>query len=235
MPELDPGNLCPCQRVRAEALALEDAGGTQQSHRGKGFSPCSQAWFFPPQAQPPTGLVCRSPGGTDVSSKPHHYPAHRFRFRGLAPACSHSPTAWPWTPLWPPGQQSLCFCRGHTLSLRSESHLGDSRSVLLSLFTAISPGVRVVGQLLSVPANAVCVLEGACALLVVQFSSVAQSCLTLCNPMDCSTPGLAVHHQLPELTHTHVHHVGDAIQPSHPLSSPCPPAFNLSHHQDLFK
>ena len=60
-----------------------------------------------------------------------------------------------------------------------------------------------------------------------QFSSVAQSCPTLCNPMDCSTPGLPVHHQLPEFTQTHVHWVGDAIQPSHPLSSPSPPAFNL--------
>ena len=58
----------------------------------------------------------------------------------------------------------------------------------------------------------------------VQFSSVAQSCLTLCDPMNCSTPGLPVHHQLPEFTQTHVHRVSDAIQPSHPLSSPFPPA-----------
>ena len=58
----------------------------------------------------------------------------------------------------------------------------------------------------------------------VQFSSVAQSCLTLCNPMNRSTPGLPVHHQLPEFTQTHVHQVGDAIQPSHPLLSPSPPA-----------
>ena len=60
----------------------------------------------------------------------------------------------------------------------------------------------------------------------VQFSSVAQSCLTLCNPMNCSTPGLPVHHQHPEFTQTHVHQVGDAIQPSHPLSSPSPLAPN---------
>ena len=60
----------------------------------------------------------------------------------------------------------------------------------------------------------------------VQFSSVAQSCLTLCNPMNCSTPGLPVHHQLREFTQTHVHRVGDAVQPSHPLSSPFPPAPN---------
>jgi len=68
-----------------------------------------------------------------------------------------------------------------------------------------------------------------------RISSVAQSCLTLCDPMDCSTPGLPVHHQLPELTQTHVHWVGDAIQPSHPLSSPSLPALNLTQHQRLFK
>ena len=68
----------------------------------------------------------------------------------------------------------------------------------------------------------------------VQFRSVAQLCLTLCNPMDCSTPGLPVHHQLTESTQTHVHWVGDAIQPSHPLSSPSPPAFNRSQQQGLF-
>ena len=72
-------------------------------------------------------------------------------------------------------------------------------------------------------------------MLPLQFTSVAQSCLTLCDPMDCTTPGLPVHYQLPEPTQTHVHWVGDAIQPSHPLSSPSPPAFNLSQHQGLFK
>ena len=69
----------------------------------------------------------------------------------------------------------------------------------------------------------------------VQFSSVAQSCLTLCDPMNCSTLGLPVHHQLPEFTQTHVHRVSDAIQPSHPLSSPSPPAPNPSQHQGLFQ
>ena len=65
----------------------------------------------------------------------------------------------------------------------------------------------------------------------IQFSSATQSCLTLGNPMDCSMPGFPVHHQLPEFTQTHVHWVGDAIQTSHPLLSPSPPAFNLSQHQ----
>ena len=68
-----------------------------------------------------------------------------------------------------------------------------------------------------------------------QFGPVAQLCLTLCNPMDCSMPGLPVHHQLPEFTQTHVYWVSDVIQPSHSLSSPSPPAFNLSQHQGLFQ
>ena len=69
----------------------------------------------------------------------------------------------------------------------------------------------------------------------VQFSSVTESCSTLCDPMDCSTPGFPVHRQVPELAQTYVHQVGDAIQPPHPLSSPSPPAFNLSQHHGLFQ
>ena len=68
-----------------------------------------------------------------------------------------------------------------------------------------------------------------------QFSSVVQSCLTLCNPIDCSTPGLPVYYQLPELAQTHVHWVSDAIQPSHSQPSPSLPGFNLSQHQGLFQ
>ena len=69
----------------------------------------------------------------------------------------------------------------------------------------------------------------------VQFSSVTQLCLTLCDPMNHSMPGLPVHHQLPESTQAHVHWVGDAIQPSYPLLSPSPPIINLSQHRGLFK
>ena len=69
----------------------------------------------------------------------------------------------------------------------------------------------------------------------VQFSSVTQSCLTLCDPMNRTTPGLFIHHQLPESTQTHVHWVSDAVQPTHSLSSPSPPALNLSQHRGLFK
>ena len=71
--------------------------------------------------------------------------------------------------------------------------------------------------------------------LSVQFNSVAQSCPTLCDPMNRSTSGLPVHHQLPEFTQTHVHRVSDDIQPSHPLLSPSPPAPNPSQHQSLFQ
>ena len=72
--------------------------------------------------------------------------------------------------------------------------------------------------------------------VICQFSSVQSlSCLTLCDPMNCSTPGLPLHHKLPEFTQTHAHKVGDAIQPSHPLSSPSPPAPNPSQHQGLFQ
>ena len=68
-----------------------------------------------------------------------------------------------------------------------------------------------------------------------QFNSVPQSCPTLCDPVDCSMPGFPVHHQLLELAQAHVYQISDAIQPSHPLSSPSSPAFNLSQHQGLFK
>ena len=74
-----------------------------------------------------------------------------------------------------------------------------------------------------------------CYFMSIQFSSVTQSCPTLCDPMDCSMPGLPVHHQILELIQTHVHWVGDAIQPFHPLSYPSLPTFNLSQHQGLLK
>ena len=82
--------------------------------------------------------------------------------------------------------------------------------------------------------NLFCICHIFC-LCDIQFSSVTQSCLTLCDPMNRTTPGLPVHHQLPKFTQTHVHRLGDAIQPSHPLSSPSPPALNLSQHQGLFQ
>ena len=79
------------------------------------------------------------------------------------------------------------------------------------------------------------IMDGEAWNAAVQFSSVTQSCQTHCNSVDCSMSGLPVHHQLAELIQTHVHWVGDAIQPSHPLSSLSPPAFHLSQHQGLLK
>ena len=79
--------------------------------------------------------------------------------------------------------------------------------------------------------NTMCV----CVCVYTQFISVTQSYPILCNPMNHSTPGIHVHHQLPEFAQTHVHRVGDAIQSTYPLLSPSPPAFNLSQHQGLFK
>ena len=92
------------------------------------------------------------------------------------------------------------------------------------------PSVQCFWQSFYFEINEVIVFSGS-----VQFSPVAQSCLTLCDPMDCSTSGFPVHHQLPELTQSHVHWVGDAIQPFHPLLTPSPPTFNLSLHQGLFQ
>ena len=115
-------------------------------------------------------------------------------------------------------------------------------------FPTLSPWVSMkTGQLLPehlhpqlrgffVPASPQCILTMPdFPIRSVLFSSVAQSCPTLCDPMDCSTAGLPVHHQLMELAQTHVHRVSDDIQPSHPLSSPSPPAFNLSQRQGLFE
>ena len=80
-----------------------------------------------------------------------------------------------------------------------------------------------------------CFLKSFGTIFSVQFSSVAQSCPTLCDPMNHSMPGLPVHHQLPEFTQTHAHRVSDALQPFHPLSPPSPPAPNPSQHQGLFQ
>ena len=104
----------------------------------------------------------------------------------------------------------------------------SSSNILFLLMTMLT-----VALLLFSPFSShLCTISWDCS---AQFSSVALSCLTLCDPVNHSMPGLPAHQQLPEFTQTHLHWVGDAIQPSHPLSSPSPPAFNLSQHQGLFK
>ena len=123
------------------------------------------------------------------------------------------------------GEASICGSWGRLLTEKKMLGLDITSTPSLSflfsdysyqsLSTLISPSTT--------PAN------------LVQFSSVTQSCPTLCNPRNHSTPGLPVYHQLPEFTQTHVHRVGGAIQPSHPLSSPSSPALNPFQHQGLFK
>ena len=90
-------------------------------------------------------------------------------------------------------------------------------------------------EMYSVDLTSAILTEGWVQSLSVLFSSVTQSCPTLCDPMDCSMPGFPVHHQLPELAQTHVYQVGDAIQPPHPLLPPSLPVFSLSEHQGLFQ
>ena len=140
------------------------------------------------------------------------------------------------TPRTAARQASLSFTISQSLltlmaieSVIPSNHLILCRSLLLP--PSVIPSIRVFSSELALHIRWPKELQHQS----IQFSLVTQSCPTLCDPMDRSTPGLPVHHQLPELTQTHVHRVGDAIQPSHPLSFPSPPTFNLSQHQDLFK
>ena len=100
---------------------------------------------------------------------------------------------------------------------------------------SILPSSKDIIVMLSFWIDKIFQLSHAVTELIFQFSSVTQSCPTLCDPMDCSTSGFPIHHQLPELAQTRVHWVNDAIKPSHPLLSPPPPAFNLSQHKGLFQ
>ena len=123
-----------------------------------------------------------------------------------------------------------CMTTGKTIALTRWTFFGKVMSLLFNLLSrlVITFLPRSKHLLLSW-------LQSPSAVISVQFSSVAQSCPTFCNPMNCSTPGPPVHHQLLEFTQTHDHRVSDAIQPSHPLSSPSSPAPNHSQHQSLFQ
>ena len=119
--------------------------------------------------------------------------------------------------------------------------IGIKSNMLLFFFLSLIIELKSLSQVWLFVTPKDCSLPGSSiygifqARVLVQFSSVTQSCPTLCDLVDCSQPGIPVHHQLPELTQTHVHWVSDAIQPSHPLSSPSPPILNLSQHLGLFK
>ena len=112
---------------------------------------------------------------------------------------------------------SILRCSAFIMVQLSHPYMTTGKTITLTRWTFVDKVTSLLFNMLS------------------QFSSVAQSCKTLCDSMNCSTLGLPVHHQLPEFTQTHVHRVSDAIQPSHPLSSPSPPALNLSQHQRLFQ
>jgi len=121
----------------------------------------------------------------------------------------------------------------HKLSttVHKSSTLISELIVAIGLFQILQPDSAQCNEIFNLPIVS-------CSQVIfrsVQFISVSQSCPTLCDPMNCSMPGLHVHHQLLEFTQTHVHKVGDAIQPSHLLSSPSPPAPNPSQHQSLFQ
>ena len=110
--------------------------------------------------------------------------------------------------------------------------MAESEEELKNLLMKVKEENEKVGLKLNVQTTKI---MASCPISSVQFSSVAQLCPALCNPMNCSMPGLPVHHQLPEFAQTHVHQVSDAIQPSHLLSSPSPPVPNPSQHQSLFQ
>ena len=136
--------------------------------------------------------------------------------------------------LWSNGLDAMIFFF-RTLSFKPGFSLSSFIFIKRFLSSSLLSAMRVVSPaylrlLIFLPA----IFISACARKSIsEFSSVTQSCLTLCDPMGCSTPGFPVHHQFLELTQTHVHWVGDAIQPSHPLSSPSPPAFSNFQPQGL--
>ena len=154
-------------------------------------------------------------------------------WRNLTSFCFQTLKAFPWH------KSSPVFCRGAlSQSLISFHHLHLCSNVICTHIPLPGCPVKFYLQDFLFFFFLVCLFNSntiILAHLLVQFSSVAQSCPTLCDPMNHSTPGLPVHHQLPKFTQTHIHRVGDAIQPSHPLSSPSPPAPNPSQHQSLFQ
>ena len=137
---------------------------------------------------------------------------------GSIPGSGRSPGEGKGYPLQDSGLENSMICRVHRIA-NSQTWRNDFHFYFGGLVWLMgkTPCVRARGK------------------YIWEFSSVAQSCSTLCDLMDCSTSGFPVHHQLPELAQTHVHWVGDAILPSHPLLSPSPPAFNLSQHQGVFQ
>ena len=169
-----------------------------------------------------------------MTAKGRQRPSYTSHFRASSPSC-HDQVGqrgpWEW------GIQFLCdiptiprpnWGRTATITSSEKPTMAESQSWLQRRHCQSLTQLSRAGLFRELLVNSVQFSS-------VQFSSVTQSCLTLCNPMNCSMPGLLVHHQLTESSQTHVHRVDDAIQPSHPLLSPSPPILNLSQHQGLFK
>ena len=191
--------------------------------------PCSLTQLLPPSFPLchtcPQNTACKWAGGSPVQPvsppsawadpripQPHSLPAQQRKLE----ASSHLPAS----PLPSPDEgQGQCPQTVNALQVM----LGKRHSGSFPKYQPLHLSAIMVSP---------CTLDFNC---LQSVGSVAQSCPTLCNLMDCSTPGFPVHHQLPESTQTHVHWVGDAIQPSHPLSPPSPPALNLSQHQGPFR
>ena len=141
-------------------------------------------------------------------------------------------------------KESILHCSVFFIVQLSHSYMTIGKSIALTRWTFVCKVMSLLFHMLSTLVTGLCPrskhlliswLQSPSAMILDEIRSVAQSCPTLCDPMNCSTPGLLIHHQLPEFTQTHVHRVGDAIQLSHPLSSPSPPAPNPSQHQRLFQ
>ena len=181
-------------------------------------------------------------------SSPGLAPNWAVEQEGLEGGCHHKQEAWPgW---WRVGGMDVCLCTHKCLFVPTCacmcSHMNPGVFTHRSGCLCLCESMHMYTHVYVCVCICVCVSRhvGFCSLQScplgsqygqVQFSSVAQSCPTLCDPMNHSMPGLPVHHQLPEFTQTHVHQVSDAIQPSHPLSSPSPTAPNPSQHQSLFQ
>ena len=136
---------------------------------------------------------------------------------------------------------SILWCPAFFTVQLSHLYITYGKTIALTIWTFVSkvifslfnPLLRFV--LAFLPRSKLLLISWLQIYLSVQFSSVAQSCPILCDPVNCSTPGLLAHHQLPEFSQTHIYRVSDAILPSHPLSSPSPPAPSPSHNQNLFQ
>ena len=228
---LEGGHTAWCQPHGAGVLAVQWGDRPYAREHVANGSTCvvkmhvTGAGSCEPRTPPTTSRGARAARGTH---KPLRAPEMQGAARAGYPWPAMGPLSWrPWKGLLPAPHHSHGLCVDCLQCFALQKNTVKHINIHLLFSQLICPSVHVFIHLyLSIHPSPV---------YMCPFSSVAQSCLTLCNPMDYSTPGFPVHHQLPELSQTHVHLVSDAIQPSHPLSYPSPPAFTLSQYQGLFQ